>query len=58
MVLPVLDMSNMKEEFSYILPDVVGDEKIQAVVNILDNKIGSMFVYFEERRTLILDPKI
>ena len=58
MVLPVLDMSNMNEEYKYKLPDVVANEKIQAVLNLLDNKIGSMFVYFEEKRTLILDPKI
>ena len=54
----MLDMSKMKDEYSFILPDVVANDKIQAMANLLDNKIGKMFVYFEEKRTLILDPKI
>ena len=48
----------MENEYKYVLPDLVAQDQIQAVIELLNDDVGKMFVYFKEKRTVLLDPKI
>ena len=51
-------MADMKEEYKYVLPDLVAEDKIEAVIELLNDDVGKMFIYFQEKKTVLLDPKI